>query len=53
MLCYKDKTFCNFDCKNKENCNSWFTKTDKQNSKKLNLPVSFFVDKPDCFKKKD
>ena len=43
MMCYKDKTFCNFDCKDKEICDRSFDEIDKYNAEKLDIPVCFFV----------
>lgn len=62
MICYKDKTFCNFykECKIGKNCARAFTDIVEEKAKiwsKTYTPdemlVCFFVDKPDCFIKID
>lgn len=58
MICYRDMTFCQFkDCKNFETCGRAFTEKVQQEAiewwGKNDPPVAFFVDKPDCFDKKE
>lgn len=56
MLCYKDKTFCNFkDCKKhtKEQCDRVPSELELQYSKDLGIPMCWFYDRPPCFEKKD
>ena len=54
MMCYKDRTFCNFyDCKN-PSCDIRWTQEHHEDAKKWwggkeNYPVCFFLEKPSCF----
>lgn len=51
MICYKDKTFCSFydECQDRANCFRALTDIIKENAQKIGMPISQFVDKPDCF----
>ena len=55
MMCYKDKTFCDFfDCENFKNCHRALTEEVVESANKLNMPICRFVhtnlgDKPECF----
>ena len=50
MLCYKDKTFCNYkDCKAFDNCNRALTAKISEESDKYGLLLSVFAEKPPCF----
>ena len=55
MICYKDKTFCDFEgCKKFNICDRAYTKEEKVNAElwMSNPPVCFFVNKPKCFEVK-
>lgn len=60
MMCWKDRTFCNFDdCDEWNTCNRAFT-NEKQvaagewwkrgGGKAEDAPVCFYADKPQCYK---
>lgn len=51
MICYKDRTYCQYYtlCKNYDNCNA-LTLEVKEAADDFGLPISQFNDKPDCFK---
>ena len=57
MICYKDKTFCEFsNCKTWDKCDRALTKpvqaaAQKWWGKKSGAPICLFSDKPDCFVK--
>ena len=57
MLCYKDRTYCEFeDCKNfGPACNRSLTKKVHQAAEKWwgnpNPPIAVFLDKPECYRK--
>lgn len=55
MICYKDKTFCNFwvTCKQANDCDRKSTKEIEENSIKKGLPLSLFTDKPNCYEEKE
>lgn len=58
MICYKDMTFCEFDdCKQWDRCDRALTATVQQAAQKWwgqlsDAPVSLFMDKPECYKKR-
>ena len=57
MMCYKDKTFCEFSKCNKWNsCHRALTQEEIDNATKwwgnVNAPIAIFVDKPDCYEEK-
>ena len=51
MICYKDRTFCNFGCSNKD-CPRNLTDNMRKEAEEKGLPISQYVDKPDCFEEK-
>lgn len=55
MICYKDRTFCSFYhlCRDGYLCPRAFTEGEKKRSIVLGLPVSLFMDKPECFRSID
>ena len=55
MLCYKDRTFCDFyeDCKNEPRCDSQLTDKIKKEASERGLPVSRFASHPHCFEQKE
>ena len=54
-MVYKDKTFCSFykDCKHGKTCHRALTNEVWDSAESLNLLVSQFVSKPDCFEEID
>ena len=53
MICYKDKTFCDYyGCKHFSECPR--TYTDEEENKNIhNLPVSLFAELPNCYERQD
>lgn len=53
MLCYLDKTFCDYylTCKKGENCNRALYKELEEKAHKAGLPLSRFLGHPSCFRK--
>lgn len=51
MLTYRDKTHCIFweECKKGDTCHRALTKEKEEHAKKINLPVAYFTEEPDCF----
>ena len=51
MLCYRDRTFCDFykDCKDGQECIRAATPELYKKAKDFGAPVCRFVDKPSCF----
>jgi len=54
MMCYKDKTFCQFyeECKDGEKCPHSYNEITKNQAIKQTLFICFYRNKPDCFKNK-
>lgn len=54
MLCYKDMTFCKFytECEKGAGCFRALTPDVRARAKSIDLPISQFVDKPECFEDK-
>ena len=56
MICYRDKTFCNFyrRCKTGKTCHRALTQKVRIKAEEWmkNAPICAFVDKPDCFEEK-
>lgn len=54
MMCYRDKTFCNFylDCEKGDICGWALTPKIRKEAKELRLPIARFLDKPRCFEDK-
>lgn len=52
MMCYKDKTFCSFWvlCKDAGGCGRVLTDKVRDEAKKAGLPISQFMDFPECFR---
>lgn len=52
MLCCKDMTFCSFytSCKDGDNCFRALTDEILEDARNSSLPVSNFMEKPNCFK---
>ena len=51
MICYRDKTFCNYvNCENFKNCDRAMNEYHVKKVTEIKLPVCFFADKPDCYK---
>ncbi len=49
MLCYKDRTFCEFlECRNTD-CDRRLTPEIYKKAEELGLPICKFIEKPDCF----
>jgi len=60
MLCYRDRTFCDFkDCDHFNDCVRAMNKEWQEqyniicNKNKFVLPVCQYVDKPECYKSKE
>ena len=50
MICYKDRTFCDFStCAKSKNCYNYLTENHKQQAKQMGLDISRHLNKPDCF----
>jgi len=55
MMCYRDRTYCQFwgDCKNGGECSRALTSEVKQDAIKWwgnnDAPIATYVDKPKCF----
>ena len=51
-MCYKDMTFCKFyeNCKDKETCERVLTNKDKSIILTYEIPVCYFMERPECFK---
>lgn len=55
MICYKDMTFCPFkSCKYFKECpyNRALTKMIEKKAKSTNLPISVYVEEPECYEEK-
>lgn len=54
MMCYKDRTYCQFwkECKFGNGCHRALTKEVEELAPQCGLQISRFVSKPDCFKEK-
>ena len=54
MLCYKDKTFCNYyeDCKSGKDCKRALTDEVKEKAEIAKLLVCIFAEKPECYEDK-
>lgn len=53
MLCYKDRTLCDFeDCSKFKICTSALKNQDILNAKELGLLIALYSDKPVCYKDK-
>ena len=50
MLCYKDKTFCQFYILCQNQCDRALTIDIKKEAAEFGLPICQFADIPDCFK---
>ena len=55
MLCYKDRTFCQYwgDCVEGEGCEDALTQKIKDGAIRTNLNISQHTGMPGCFKKGD
>lgn len=59
MLCYRDRTYCNFscNCKHESTCNRALTADVLAAAKKWwgsnDAPICMYVDKPKCFEEKE
>jgi len=51
MICYRDMTFCPFwkDCIEGKECGRAITQEVIDKSRAIGLPISKFLEKPDCF----
>ena len=51
MQCYKDKTFCGYGviCKNSGDCDRILTAKDREEARKMNLPLCMYSEFPECF----
>ena len=51
MLCYKDRTYCNYGviCKNSLNCPRVLTDDIKKQAEDFGLPLCLYSDFPECF----
>ena len=51
MMCYKDRTYCQFNllCKLGLTCDRALTDNIKQKAEKFGLPICQFVNIPECF----
>ena len=51
MMCYRDRTYCNYykDCKEGMFCARALTKDVSVSAKKVGLPICQFADPPECF----
>ena len=50
MLCYKDRTYCDFkECKHKDTCSTYLTDKIKEDAHNFGLDVSVYANKPECF----
>jgi len=52
MFVYRDMTFCNFLSCADENCKRRLTAAVQQAADLVCMPISMFVEKPDCYKEK-
>lgn len=55
MMCYRDRTWCNFDkCKkyHPEKCSRVLSEYDNKRIEDGQLPVCFYGDKPKCYEEK-
>jgi len=50
-MCYKDRTFCGFSetCNDGKSCGRALTKAIKDRANELFMPISQFIDKPNCY----
>lgn len=52
MICYKDRTWCDFkDCRYSDNCSRILSEYDLQRIENENWLVCKFVEKSKCYKK--
>lgn len=50
MICYRDKTFCNFtDCKKFKKCPRALIDKDKESAEKMKLPICTFIIRPEYY----
>jgi len=51
VVCYRDMTFCDFyrECA-EQDCPEALTEMVKEKAQEIGLPISHFLEKPDCFK---
>ena len=58
MICYRDMTFCSFwrECAQDRHqqgaCGRALTPEVEKRAKEIGLPISRFMDKPDCFEER-
>lgn len=52
MICYKDRTYCSFYkvCNDGDACLRALTPEVDKAAKEFGLPISYFVEKPTCYK---
>ena len=52
MICYKDKTFCQFhvDCQDGPECHRALTKTVREAADLIELPIALWATPPECFR---
>ena len=54
MRTYMDKMFCDFaDCKKRNECEHFITEEIREDSKKSNLYMEVFENRPECFEKEE
>ena len=55
MICYKDRTFCDFwkECANAKDCPVCLTEEVKRKAEAFGLPICHYSEKPECFKEKE
>lgn len=50
MLCYRDRTYCNFiSCKKFDTCSTAATAQVRADALKVGLPICYYADKPECY----
>jgi len=50
MLCYRDRTFCDYyDCKISDSCDIKITDEIIEKSQNFGLPLCIFAERPECF----
>lgn len=54
-MCYKDRSWCSYyqTCTNAPGCDRAMTEKDFELARDLNLPISWMIDKPSCYKEED
>jgi len=58
MICYRDMTFCSFweecsqEAHQQKGCGRALTPEVEQRAEEMKLPISQFMEKPDCFKER-